>query len=166
VPRYIPESYEGKRNTIPAPPVQTTRGHVSAAFAREYEQRRGMLWNASAHTVDTEGIAEWIDRQAKHEGSEPEAVRKRLLGNWFQHKWGQKCDFKPRELLKCIGEVYAPPVIEAKDEPDPEVINARRIRERREQEERALQAKLNGHSETAEPPPALEELMAGIGRRI
>jgi len=143
-----------------------TRALVSAAMAREYGRRRGVLWPASAHSVEVEQIATWVEGQARREKRQPGEVATKLLGNWFEHRWGTRCDFKPRELLKCIGEVYAPPVVQPKDEPDPDATNARRLREVKSREQRELDRKLNEHAETSSKPPPLDDLLAKIGRSV
>lgn len=140
-------------DTIPAPPVTTTRHRVAGAFARRYEAARAMPWNYGAHTQHLEEIAQWIDRQAQLSGQAHAEIGKRLLDNWFATDWAKRVDYKPRFLNENIGTVYNPPAVKREDEPDPEAINARRIRQRQMQEQAELERKLRNNEEKAYVPP-------------
>ena len=150
-------------DTIPAPPVTMTWQKVAGAFAKRYEKKRGLAWHYGPHVQHLEDVAEWIDRQ---DGSGP-AVAKRLLDHWFDLDWAQRVDYKPKFLAENLGSVYAPPVVKREDEPDANAINARRLRDRRQQNDRELAQRLASHADTAAPPPgSLEEMMANIGKTL
>jgi hypothetical protein len=107
--------------------------------------------------------AEWVNMQ-KGDGRQ---IAKRLLDNWFELKWAMKVDYKPRFLAENVGSVYNPPAVEIEDEPNEDAINARRLKQRRQQKQQALEQKF-AHSEAgATPPPGtLDEMMASIGRTL
>lgn len=136
---------------------------VAGSFAKRYQARRHMVWHHGPHVQAFVEITEWVNMQ---EGDSKE-IAKRLLDNWFETKWAMKVDFKPRFLDENIGAIYNPPAVTTEDEPNPEAINARRIRDRQAAEDRELDQKLRGHQEGAVPPPgSLEDMLAGIGRKV
>jgi hypothetical protein len=107
--------------------------------------------------------AEWVNMQ-KGDGRQ---IAKRLLDNWFELKWAAKMDYKPRFLAENLGAVYNPPAVEIEDEPNEDAINARRLKQRRQQEMDELAKKLARDLEEAVPPPgSLEDMMASIGRTL
>lgn len=143
-------------DTVPAPKMQTTRGQVAKGMARRYERIRQMPMHLGPYYADLEHIAEWIDRTAAAKGVAPQTVGTQLLDNWFASDWGAKCDYKPSQLIKNIGSVYSPPVVKREDEPDPEKINASRLRER------DLLQKLDENQAGASKPPAsIGEMLKG-----
>ena len=147
--------------TIPAPPVKTTWQKMAGGFSRRYEAKRQLAWHYGPHQQHLIDIAEWVDRQ----DGDTATVAGRLLDNWFALEWAAKMDFKPRFLAENLGSVYPPPVVQRKDEPDAEAINAKRLLAQRQEKDRELARKLAAHTDTAAPPPdSLEEMMARIGK--
>jgi hypothetical protein len=107
--------------------------------------------------------AEWVNMQ-KGDGRQ---IAKRLLNNWFDLKWAAKMDYKPRFLAENLGSIYNPVVVPVDEEPDADAINARRLKERRQQEQQKLEATFARSKEGAVPPPGtLDEMMASIGRTL
>ena len=138
---------------------------TAGAFARRYETRRGMPWAYGPHVQHLTDIAEWCNLHSSR-GGDPKKIAAKLLDNWFDLKWAMKVDYKPRFLAENLGSVYNPPVVPVEDEPNEDAINARRLKQRRIQEQSTLEQKLQGHSETAAKPPALDELLGKIGRKL
>ena len=145
-------------DTIPAPPVRTTWQKVAGAFSKRYQSIRKLAWNPSPHVTSLDAVAMFIDQQAAIEGGDVRAIGARLLDAFFSDPYAKKLDYPPGLLAKKCGTYYNPPAVSIEDEPDAEAINAKRIRERRLQEQRELEAKLNGNAESACKPPPLEEL--------
>lgn len=155
-----------ERDTLPAPPVRTTWRKVGLAYRERFlVANRGKVldYHIQRHQQTWEELARVVDGRAN-----PEEDLGRALDNFFRDAWAQKHRFPPGALVSSFEKYcdYAEPVVKREDEPDPEAINARRLRERKQQDDRELQAKLNGHAATASKPPPLEELMAGIGRVV
>ena len=135
---------------------------IAGEFSRRYETKRGMAWHYGPFVQHLTDIAEWVNLQ-KGDGRE---ITKKLLDNWFDTRWAMKVDYKPRFLSENLGSVYNPPAVPIEDEPNEDAINARRLKQRRIQEHTQLTQKLQGHSETAAKPPALDELLGKIGRKL
>jgi len=135
---------------------------IAGEFSRHYETKRGMAWHYGPFVQHLADIAEWVNLQ-KGDGRE---ITKKLLDNWFSTRWAMKVDYKPRFLAENLGSIYNPPVVPVEDEPNEDAINARRLKQRRIQEQSSLEQKLQGHSETAAKPPALDELLGKIGRKV
>ena len=135
---------------------------VGGAFAKRYTKKRNMPWAPGSHWSHLDEIAQWVNMM-----EEPnDKVLARLLDHWFDLKWAMKVDYKPRFLAENLGSVYNPPVVPVEDEPNEDAINARRLKQRRIQEQSTLEQKLQGHSETAAKPPPLDELLGKIGRKV
>ena len=150
-------------DTIPAPPVTMTWQKVAGAFNKRYEVKRELAWHYGPHQQHLIEIAEWVDRQS----GDGLTIAKRLLDNWFDTHWAAKVDYKPKFLAENLGSVYSPPVVERKDEPDAEAINARRLAESRRQKEMEVEAKLAENRRKPVPPPgSLDEMMATIGKTL
>lgn len=134
---------------------------VAGAYAKRYQAVRRMAWLPGPHVQALIEIAEWINLQE----ADSKEVGTRLLDNWFDTRWAMKVDYKPKFLTENLGAVYNPPAVPLEEEPSPEAINAQRVRARRAEEEKELDAKLRGNQEGAVPPPgSVEEMIAGIGR--
>jgi hypothetical protein len=140
-----------------------TLAQLNGAFARRYEAKRQMAWAYGPHLGHMQEVCDWVNSGSK-EG--PKARAARLLDNWFATDWAAKVDYKPRFLAENLGAVYNPPVVKREDEPDPEAINERRLREHRQREQAELDRKLSEHANTSTKPPPLEELVGKIGRKI
>jgi hypothetical protein len=106
-------------------------------------------------------IAEWVNLQ---DGA-GDQIAKRLLDNWFNTKWAMKVDYKPKFLAENLGNIYSPVAVPPDEEPDPEAINARRLKEHRQQKERELQRQISGDG-AVPPPGTLDEMLATIGRQL
>ena len=135
---------------------------VSGLFCRRYEKARNLMWHYSPHVQALEDIAAWCNCQS----GEAVKVAERLLDAFFADEYAKLRDYPPRLLASQCGRYYNPPAVALKDEPNEEAVNARRIRDRRMEDQRALEAKLDSHAQTASKPPALEELLAKIGRQM
>jgi hypothetical protein len=133
---------------------------VAGAFSHRYETRRGMAWHYGPHIQHLTDIAEWCNMQS----GDPKKIAAKLLDNWFELKWAMKVDYKPKFLAENLGAVYNPVAVPIEEEPDADAINARRLKERRQQEMDALAKKLARDLDEAVPPPgSLEDMMARIG---
>ena len=136
---------------------------IAGEFSRRYETKRGMAWHYGPFVQHLTDIAEWVNLQ-KGDGRE---ITKKLLDNWFDTRWAMKVDYKPRFLSENLGSVYNPPAVPIEDEPNEEAINARRLRDRRKQEQSELQRKLSRELDEAVPPPeSLEAMLARIGKTL
>ena len=88
-----------------------------------------------------------------------------MLDNWFAARWAMKVDYKPKFLAENLGNVYSPVAVPVEEEPDADAINARRLKEHRQQKERELERQISGAG-AVPPPGTLEEMMATIGRGL
>ena len=122
-----------------------------------------MAWHYGPFVQHLTDIAEWVNLQ-KGDGR---AIAKKLLDNWFDTRWAMKVDYKPKFLAENLGSVYNPPAVPVEDEPDADAINARRLKERRQQQQVELQRKLSRELDEAVPPPeSLEAMLARIGKDL
>jgi hypothetical protein len=136
---------------------------LSGAFARRYVAARGMAWVSGPHYMHLADIAEWVNLQK----GDSKVIAAKLLDNWFETKWAMKVDFKPKFLAENLGSVFNPVVVPVEEEPNEELINARRLRDRRQQKQQELERKFAHAEQGAVPPPgSLEDMMAGIGRKL
>ena len=150
-------------DTIPAPPVRTTWQKVAGAFSKRYQSIRNMAWNPSPHVTSLDAVAMFIDQQAQLEDGDVRAIGARLLDAFFSDPYAKKLDYPPGLLAKKCGTYYNPPAVSVDDEPDAEAINARRIREKRLQEQAELERKLR-ENEAGAYVPAKDELDGLVSR--
>lgn len=136
---------------------------VAGAFSKRYEVKRGMAWHYGPHVQHLTDIAEWCNMQ----DGDRRKIAARLLDHWFDLKWAMKVDYKPRFLAENLGSVYNPVAVPIEEEPDADAINARRLRDRRRQEQQELERKFSDDQNKAVPPPeSLDAMLARIGRTL
>lgn len=151
-------------DTIPAPPVRTTWRTVGLAYRRHYlEAKDGAVldYHIQHRQQEWEDLARIVD-----DYEHPMQALETALGHFFANPWVRTTDYMPRNLVKDFGKYYSPPVIEPKDEPDPEAINERRLRERRQEQQRELEARFRRDEQATCAPPPLDELVNKIGRKL
>ena len=151
-------------DTVPAPPVRMTWRTAGMAYRAHYlKAKAGQVLDFHIQTRqrDFEELALEADCYAN-----PERELEQALTTFFADEWAAAHGFPVRALVKSFGKYHSPVVIQRKDEPDPEAINARRLQERREQEDRELRRKLESHARDAAPPPPLDELISKVGRKL
>jgi len=143
--------------------TEITWQQVAGAFSKRYEFKRGMAWFYGPHVQHLTDIAEWVNLQ----NGNRLLLMARLLDNWFDTKWAMKVDYKPKFLAENLGSVYNPVAVPIEEEPNEDAINARRLKERRQQEQQKLERKFaDDVSEAVPPPGSLEEMMAKIGKTL
>jgi hypothetical protein len=98
---------------------------------------------------------------------DPQRALDDALDGFFEDKWVRAHSYPPSALLKGFERFRCPPVVDQRDEPDPEAINARRLRDRQRQEQQELMRSLNEtESQAAPPPESLEAMVARIGKPL
>jgi len=137
---------------------------IAGEFSRRYEHKRGMAWHYGPHIQHLTDIAEWCNMQS----GDSKQIAAKLLDNWFDGpKWHQRVDYKPKFLAENLGSVYNPVAVPLEEEPDAEAINARRLKERRQRDQRELEQKLSRELDEAVPPPeSLDAMLARIGKTL